>query len=154
MVNRRREERANARREAEQADQDRRSNNEKERLPDIVMAPTEKGPFLDQGDEDDGSAIVLEHAPPRRDVGEVVDERDTGGQYPHLLCKLTLPTSFAVWIPGQGVKVDYSAIVETLIQQLDGQRTLCNSSGSSDANVSGQMMRSSNQPPLNGSMNS
>jgi hypothetical protein len=28
----------------------------------------------------------------------------------------------AAWIPGQGVKVDYAAIVEILIQQLDNQR--------------------------------
>ena len=27
-----------------------------------------------------------------------------------------------VWIPGQGVQVDYAAIVEILILQLDGQR--------------------------------
>lgn len=128
MVNKRREERANARRDAEQAEQDRRSNNEKERLPEIIMSPTEKGPFLEQGDEDDGSAIVLDNAPSRRDVGDVVDERDTGGQCPYLLFTLTLLTPFAVWIPGQGVKVDYAAMVEILIQQLDGQRTLYNSS--------------------------
>lgn len=96
MVNKKREERATARREAEQAEQDRRSNNEKERLPDIVIAPGQKGPFLDQGDEDDGSAIVLDSSPPRRDVGEVVDERDTGGQCPHFLCTLTLLTSHSL----------------------------------------------------------
>lgn len=45
--------------------------------------------------------------------------------------------SFAVWIPGQGVKVDFAAMVEILIQQLDGTRALCNSFGSSDANVIG-----------------
>lgn len=28
----------------------------------------------------------------------------------------------AAWIPGQGVKIDYAAIVEILIQQLDDQR--------------------------------
>jgi hypothetical protein len=26
------------------------------------------------------------------------------------------------WVPGQGVRIDYSAIIEILIQQLDGQR--------------------------------
>jgi len=154
MVNSRREERANARRDADQAEQDRRSNNEKERLPDIVMAPTEKGPFLDNGDEDDGSAIVLDRAPPRRDVGEVIDERDTGGQCPHPLYTSTLQTSFAVWIPGQGIKVDFAAIVEIFIQQLDGQRTLCASFGRFDTNDSDQMMRSNNQPPSNGFANS
>lgn len=79
MVNKRREERAKARREAEQAEQDRKINNEKERPPDIVMSPAEKGPFLDHGDEEDGSAVVLDRGPPRRDVGEGTDERDTGG---------------------------------------------------------------------------
>ena len=137
MVNTRREERAKARRDADQAEQDRRSNNEKERLPDIIMSPTEKGPFLDHGDEDDGSAIVLDRAPPRRDVGEGTDERDTGGQCFRPLCTSAPQTFFAVWIPGQGVKVDFAAMVEILIQQLDGQRALCNSFGSLGANVSG-----------------
>jgi vacuole morphology and inheritance protein 14 len=123
MVNRRRQEREKARREADQAEQDRRSNNEKERLPDIVMSPAEKGPFLDNGeDEDDGSAIILDRPAPRRDVGEVIDERDTGGQCFHTLCTSVTQTSVTVWVPGQGVKVDYPAIVEILIQQLDGQR--------------------------------
>ena len=63
-------------------------------------------------------------------------------------------TFFAVWIPGQGVKVDFAAMVEILIQQLDGQRALCNSFGSLGANFSGQMMRSNNQPPSNGFTNS
>lgn len=137
MVSRRREERANVRREADQVEQDRRSNSEKERLPDIVMTPIEKGPFIDHGeDDDDGSAIVLDRAP-RRDVGEAIDERDTGGQY-FLTPVYVRPTNhFAVWIPGQGVKVDYAAIVEILIQQVDGQRTLCSRFGSFGANVSG-----------------
>jgi vacuole morphology and inheritance protein 14 len=26
------------------------------------------------------------------------------------------------WIPGQGVKIDYAAIIEILIEQLDGER--------------------------------
>jgi hypothetical protein len=28
----------------------------------------------------------------------------------------------SVWIPGQGVKIDYAAIIEILVQQLDGER--------------------------------
>ncbi len=156
MVNKRREERAKARREADQAEQDRRSNNEKERLPDIIMSPAEKGPFLDHdhGDEEDGSAVVLDHDPPRRDVGEGTDERDTGGQCFHPPCTSAQQIFFAAWVPGQGVKVDFAAMVEILIQQLDGQRALCNSFRSLDANASGQMMRSSNQPPSNGFTNS
>jgi hypothetical protein len=27
-----------------------------------------------------------------------------------------------VWIPGQGVKIDYAAIIEILIEQLDSER--------------------------------
>ena len=27
-----------------------------------------------------------------------------------------------VWIPGQGVRIDYAAIIEILLQQLDGER--------------------------------
>jgi vacuole morphology and inheritance protein 14 len=154
MVNKRREERAKARGEAEQAEQDRKTNNEKERLPDILMSPAEKGPFLDHGDEDDGSAVVLDRAAPRRDVGEGTDERDTGGQCSRPLCTSALQTFFAVWTPGQGVKVDFAAMVEILIQQLDGTRALRNSFGSFDANFFGQMMRSSNQPPSNGFTNS
>ena len=82
MVNKRREERAKARGEAEQAEQDRKTNNEKERLPEILMSPAEKGPFLDNGDED-GDAIVLDRPAPRREIGEGTDERDTGGQCSH-----------------------------------------------------------------------
>lgn len=29
----------------------------------------------------------------------------------------------SAWMPGQGVKVDYAAIIEILIQQLDNERT-------------------------------
>jgi hypothetical protein len=61
---------------------------------------------------------------------------------------------FVVWIPGQGVKVNYAAIVEILIQQLDGQRTLWNSFTSLNANSAGQMTKYSNQPPSNGFTNS
>ena len=61
---------------------------------------------------------------------------------------------FAAWVPGQGVKVDFAAMVEILIQQLDGQRALYISFRSLGANASGQMMRSSNPPPSNGFTNS
>jgi len=65
-----------------------------------------------------------------------------------------LQTFFTVWIPGQGVRADFAAMVEILIQQLDGQRALCNSFGGFNANGTGQMMRFSNQPPSNGFTNS
>jgi vacuole morphology and inheritance protein 14 len=38
---------------------------------------------------------------------------------------VTMSTSadtISVWIPGQGVQVDYPAIVDILLQQLDNQR--------------------------------
>ena len=30
--------------------------------------------------------------------------------------------TWSAWIPGQGVKIDYAAIIEILVQQLDGER--------------------------------
>ena len=30
---------------------------------------------------------------------------------------------YEAWVPGQGVRIDYSAIVDILLSQLDGERT-------------------------------
>ncbi|TFY76603.1 hypothetical protein EWM64_g7407, partial [Hericium alpestre] len=49
-----------------------------------------------------------------------VDEMDTGGMSLFLLEKAPL-IWLTAWIPGQGVQIHYDAIIEILIQQLDGQ---------------------------------
>ena len=43
------------------------------------------------------------------------------------LCFLKYQHSISTlaWIPGQGVRIDYAAIIEILIEQLDGERQLC-----------------------------
>ncbi|KAF7290927.1 Heat repeat containing protein [Mycena chlorophos] len=70
-----------------------------DRLPDFSVDPSERAVFLP---ENDGSN--WEEAVSKEDAPIDIDYRDTGA-----------------WIPGQGVKLDYDAIVEILIQQLDGE---------------------------------
>ncbi|RDB19828.1 Protein VAC14 [Hypsizygus marmoreus] len=71
-----------------------------EKLPELTMDTTEKAAFI--ADNDYQSSHDSEFAA-KEDVSNV-DDRDTGA-----------------WIPGQGVKIDYPAIVEILLQQLDGE---------------------------------
>lgn len=47
-------------------------------------------------------------------------ERDVGGTV-HLWVQMDVQISVD-WVPGQGVRIDYDAIIEILIQQLDPQR--------------------------------
>ncbi|KAF8238983.1 ARM repeat-containing protein [Tricholoma matsutake] len=72
-----------------------------ERLPDLTLDTSERAVFIDENDDyphhDNESAI-------KDDLVSNGDERGTG-----------------VWIPGQGVKIDYAAIIEILIEQLDGE---------------------------------
>ncbi|KAJ7087383.1 vacuolar protein 14 C-terminal Fig4p binding-domain-containing protein [Mycena crocata] len=72
-----------------------------DRLPDFSVDQSERSAFIaendDQSNYGDESALKDEAATD-------VDYRDTGA-----------------WVPGQGVKIDYDAIIEILIQQLDGE---------------------------------
>ncbi|KAG6854348.1 hypothetical protein C0991_007853 [Blastosporella zonata] len=73
-----------------------------EKLPELTLETSERAVFINDNEYPpsvDGESLV-------RDDGAStnVDDRDIGA-----------------WIPGQGVKVDYAAIVEILIQQLTGE---------------------------------
>ncbi|KAJ7068616.1 vacuolar protein 14 C-terminal Fig4p binding-domain-containing protein [Mycena amicta] len=72
-----------------------------DRLPEFGVDPSERAVFIPQNGEGSnyGDESVL-----KEDVPNDIDYRDTGA-----------------WVPGQGVKMDYDAIVEILIQQLDGE---------------------------------
>ncbi|OJT05369.1 Protein VAC14 -like protein [Trametes pubescens] len=98
-VQKRQEEQAKVRREATLAESYRRHEGEKERLPDITMDHPERGAFLTE--HDDVFDNDLEHQEDRQEEQEV---RETGA-----------------WLPGQGVRIDYAAIIEILLQQLDDQ---------------------------------
>ncbi|KAI0920953.1 hypothetical protein AcW2_006075 [Taiwanofungus camphoratus] len=99
-VQRRNEEQLKLKREAA-VEQNRHAETEKERLPDITMANSERGTFIPE--DDNGAFDDSSLASPDEKQSEH-DGRDAGH-----------------WIPGQGVKIDYAAIVEILIQQLDDQ---------------------------------
>ncbi|CAK5275334.1 unnamed protein product [Mycena citricolor] len=72
------------------------------RLPDFSVDQSERAVFIA---ENDGSSAYGDDIAPLRDDGpSEVEYRDTGA-----------------WIPGQGVRIDYDAIIEILIQQLDGE---------------------------------
>ncbi|KAF7352485.1 Heat repeat containing protein [Mycena venus] len=72
-----------------------------DRLGDFSVDHSERSAFI--GDNDDHSAYGDESVL-KEDAPTDSDYRDTGA-----------------WVPGQGVKIDYDAIIEILIQQLDGE---------------------------------
>lgn len=96
-VQQRSEEQLKAKREAA-AEQSRRADPEKERSQDLSAPVSEQGAFLPDNEH------VLVDESPLASPDEKQDGRDAGH-----------------WVPGQGVKIDYAAIVEILIQQLDDQ---------------------------------
>ncbi len=57
-------------------------------------------------------------------------------------------TPLAVWVPGQGVRIDYSAIIEILIQQLDGERKFYSQVILADVFMKLVQMTKFNNPPL------
>jgi vacuole morphology and inheritance protein 14 len=93
---------------------------EKERSQDTVVFPdTERASFLDGSLPQE---LPSEVEKPNGIVGSDVNERDAGGLSLHCVptdsrCSFNLD-----WVPGQGVRIDYAAMVEILIQQLDTQR--------------------------------
>ncbi|TFK94207.1 ARM repeat-containing protein [Polyporus arcularius HHB13444] len=100
LVQKRAEEQFKAKREATVTEQPRRTDAEKDKLPDITMDhDAERAPFLTEND--DVFDNDLETPDEKQEEEEV---RDTGA-----------------WIPGQGVRIDYAAIVEILLLQLDDQ---------------------------------
>ncbi|KAI0720355.1 ARM repeat-containing protein [Cerioporus squamosus] len=100
IVQKRAEEQLKAKRENPLTEQPRRADTEKDKLPDITMDhDAERAPFL--AENDDVFDNDLETPDEKQEEQE---PRDTGA-----------------WIPGQGVRIDYAAIVEILLQQLDDQ---------------------------------
>ncbi|KAG6817894.1 hypothetical protein H0H87_001726 [Tephrocybe sp. NHM501043] len=73
-----------------------------EKLPELTLETSERAVFINDNEYPpsiDGESLVRDDA-----ASTNVDDRDIGA-----------------WIPGQGVKVDYPAIVEIMIQQLTGE---------------------------------
>ncbi|KAG6861565.1 hypothetical protein C0995_014861 [Termitomyces sp. Mi166 len=74
---------------------------EREKLPELTLETSEKAVFINDHEQAsfDGESLSKDD-----NASASVDDRNIGA-----------------WIPGQGVKVDYAAIVEILIQQLIGE---------------------------------
>lgn len=86
---------------------------------DLTLENSERAVFI--GDNDyqsnhDSEAIKEDFA------SSNLDDRDTGGEANVLIRVRVRLHMFLVWILGQGVRIDYAAIVEILIQQLDSER--------------------------------
>ncbi|KAG6850903.1 hypothetical protein H0H93_006729 [Arthromyces matolae] len=75
---------------------------EKELLPELTLETSERAVFINESEQ---ASVDGDESVPKDDItSTLADDRDLGA-----------------WIPGQGVKVDYAAIVEILIQQLVGE---------------------------------
>ncbi|KAF9455934.1 vacuolar protein 14 C-terminal Fig4p binding-domain-containing protein [Collybia nuda] len=70
-----------------------------DKLPDLTLEDSEHAVFI--GENDDNSNYDNDSAF-KEDPASEVGDRDTGA-----------------WIPGQGVKIDYAAVIEILVQQLE-----------------------------------
>ena len=79
--------------------------------------PSERALFIS---ENDGVDHDIDSAS-RDEFRSETDYRDSGGTTAIEACTYFADAPSA-WIPGQGVKVDYPAIIEIIIQQLDHQR--------------------------------
>ncbi|KAF7332341.1 Heat repeat containing protein [Mycena kentingensis (nom. inval.)] len=96
IVRKRADEKAKSQRDAASIKQ---SDHGDDRLPEFSVDPSERAVFLPENDERSTYGEDL-----KDDAPTDIDYRDTGA-----------------WVPGQGVKIDYDAIIEILIQQLDGE---------------------------------
>jgi len=90
----------------------------KERSSDLsVSSDTERVSFLN------GNLPLASSSEAEKLNGDIefdTSERDVGGTL-HLWVQMDVHF-WVDWVPGQGVRVDYDAIIEILIQQLDPQR--------------------------------
>ncbi|CAA7260108.1 unnamed protein product [Cyclocybe aegerita] len=80
----------------------RRPDVDGEKLPDLTLENAERALYMLENDEQELSIHSSQMG--QREEDPEFDYQDTG-----------------TWIPGQGVRVDYSSIVETLLQQLDSE---------------------------------
>lgn len=102
-----------AKREAESDQHSRRTDGEKERLPDITMAGSERVEFVPEYDEES----IDDSPTPVEEKDGAIDSRDLGGEF--LLC-IHAPSldAVTVWERGLGVKIDMPAVVEILLKQI------------------------------------
>ncbi|KAF8204638.1 vacuolar protein 14 C-terminal Fig4p binding-domain-containing protein [Pholiota molesta] len=80
----------------------RRGRVDGEKLPDLTMENAERALYMLENDEHDRSTQSSQFG--HRDDGSDIDDQDLGA-----------------WIPGQGVRINYAAIIEILIRQLNGE---------------------------------
>ncbi|TFK64053.1 ARM repeat-containing protein [Pluteus cervinus] len=99
MVKRRVDEEAKAKAALDLGDVNRKIEATAELPVDTGEIPAERNVFIAGDDE-----TALNELTSPEDLLSDIDEKDTGA-----------------WIPGQGVKIDYAAIIEILIQQLDDE---------------------------------
>ncbi|KIP12787.1 hypothetical protein PHLGIDRAFT_97459 [Phlebiopsis gigantea 11061_1 CR5-6] len=88
-----------AKQDAESDSTSRRADAEREKLPDITMANSERVEFVPEYDEE---SLDDESRTPVDEKDDDLDSRDVG-----------------VWERGLGVKIDYAAIVDILLAQID-----------------------------------
>ena len=83
-----------------------------------ALSDTDRVSFLN-GDSSPAPPVDVEK--PNGDAESEVHERDIGGasRCYSRRCKYLHSKD---WVPGQGVRIDYAAFIEILIQQLDPQR--------------------------------
>ncbi|EPQ59169.1 ARM repeat-containing protein [Gloeophyllum trabeum ATCC 11539] len=101
LVRKRNEEQARLKQKADAAESKSQNDGEKNSSSDITPTHTEKAMFISE--REDSIAGYDSDEATKEDLGSTSELRDTGA-----------------WIPGQGVKIDYAAIVDILISQLDG----------------------------------
>lgn len=86
-----------------------------EKLPDITLSHSERALFIPEDD------VTHDHDGELSEQKSEKDNRGTGGGVVISLC-IYLYSRVVAWMPGQGVRIHFPAIIEILIQQLDGQR--------------------------------
>lgn len=121
-----RDQRSKARKAADLAESVRRTESDMENLPDITTLGPERGAFLPEIDEN----LKSDATSPINDSMTEDDYRDTGA-----------------WVSGQGVKIDYAAIVEILLRQLDPPRMLTCDNPHSLSNIMTLQRSPSNNKP-------
>lgn len=94
----------------------------KEKLPELNMENAERALYMLENDEHDRSTLSS-HLGGRDDASEM-DDHDIGCKSEATVWLIFVLISSSAWIPGQGVRIDYPAIIEILIRQLDGESKL------------------------------
>ena len=119
QVQKRHEEELRAAREEDNMEPLRRAEGDRDNLPDITMNHSEKATFIPVPEHPDSP--FEDQDTPMEEKDLAYEERDIGSKpvINHQQDLVLMRDSD--WEPGQGVKIDYAAIVEILIDQLDDQ---------------------------------